>query len=150
MLALNHDISRLLTHVFCTFIEVVKTLHIVSKRSKPHGHLSFSNCSLVDSSCRLYSLTRASSHLTAIINPTITIVTGCDESGFFMDSSSPESQIDTRLLCPGYHHVCSKQWHGNSSCVNMMLLQFRFPDISSGGSPSIILRCIFSQSSTAF
>ena len=57
-----------------------------------------------------------------------------------MESSSPESQINTRLLRSGYHHVCSKQWQGNSSCVNMMLLQLRFSKASSSGSTSIITR----------
>ena len=81
--------------------------------------------------------------LPAIITPTITIVMGRDESGKPMESSSPESQINTRLLRPGYHHVCSKQWQGN-----MMLLQFRFPEASSSGLTSINTRRTSSLSST--
>ena len=54
--------------------------------------------------------------------PTVTIVMGCDESGKPMERSSPESQINTRLLRPRYHRFCSKQWHGNSSWVNIVLL----------------------------
>ena len=78
-------------------------------------------------------------HRIAIIKPNITIVLGSFESGKALESSSPESQINTRLLRPGYYHVCSKQWHGNSLCFNMMLLQLCFPDISSNGSTSSIL-----------
>ena len=108
-----------------------RILPIVSKRSKSFRQSNFGNCSLVGASCLLFSLTRASSHRIAIITPTITIVMGRDESGKPMESSSPESQINTRLLRSGYHQVCSKQWQGNSSCVNMMLLQLRFPEASS-------------------
>ena len=82
--------------------------------------------------------------------PLITIVMGCDESGKPMASSSPQSQINTRLLSSCYHHVCSKQWQGNSSCVDMMLLQLRFPEASSSGSTSIITRWNSSFSSTAW
>ena len=137
MLALNHGINRFLAHIFFVSIGMFRILHIVSKKSKSFRQ---SNCSLVGASCLLFSLTRASSHLIAIITPTITIVMGRDESGKPMESSSPESQINIRLLRSGYHQVCSKQWQGNSSCVNMMLLQLRFPEVSSNGSTSIITR----------
>ena len=113
-----HGISRFLAHIFFT--------STVSKRSKSFRQFISCNCSLVGVSCLLFSFTRASSHRIAIITPTIIIVMGCDESGKPMESSSPQSQINTRLLRPGYHHVCSKQWQGNSSCVDMMLLQLRF------------------------
>ena len=39
----------------------------------------------------------------------------CNESAKSMESSSPESQINTRLLRPGFQHFCSKQRHGNAS-----------------------------------
>ena len=83
------------------------------------------------------------------VTPTITIVMGCGESSKPMESSSPHSQINTRLLRPGYHHVCSKQWQRNSSCVDIMLLQLRFPEASSSGSTSIITRFTSSFPSTA-
>ena len=73
----------------------------------------------------------------------------CDESDKPKENSSPESQINTRLVIPGYHHTDSKKWHGNSSCVYMVLLQFRFPDSSTSGSTSINNRGIASLSSTA-
>ena len=140
MLALNQCISRLLAPYFFNRM-IFRISHIVSKRSFRLS--SCCNCRLVGASCQLFSLTGASGHLTAIITPSITIDTGCNESGKPMESGSPESQINTRLFRPGYHHVCSKQWHGNSSYVNMMLLQFRFPDAFSSGSNSIINRSIF-------
>ena len=126
-----------------------KILHIVSKRFKPFRQSIFSNCSLVSDSCRLFSLTWASSHLIAIITPNIIFGMGCDESDKPKENSSPESQINTRLVIPGYHHTDSKKWHGNSSCVYMVLLQFRFPDSSTSGSTSINNRGIASLSSTA-
>ena len=149
MLALNHGISRLLAHVFSTSIELFKILHVVSKISKSFRQSNSRNCSFGGVSCLLFSLTWTSSHRIAIITPTITIVMGCDESGKPMESSSPQSQINTRLLRPGYDHVCSNQWQGNSLCVDMMLLQLRFPDASSSGSTSIITRWTSSFSSTA-
>ena len=111
-----------------TSIGIFYILHIVSKRSKSFRQSNSCNYSFVGASCLLFSFTRASSHLIAIITPTITIVMGYDESGKPMESSSPQSQINTRYLHPGYHNVCSKQWQGNSSCVDMMLLQLRFPE----------------------
>ena len=74
---------------------------------------------------------------------------GCYESVKPMESSSPQSQIKTRLLRPGYHHVCSKQCQGISSCVDMMLLQLRFSEASISGFSSIITRWTSSSSSTA-
>ena len=90
----------------------------------------------------------ASSHRIAIITPIITIVMGRDESGKPMESSSPESRINSRLIRSGYHHVCSKQWQGNSSCVSMMLLQLHFPEACCSGSTSIITRWTSSFPST--
>ena len=145
MLALNHGISRLLAHIFFTSIGMFKILHIVSKRSKFFGQSNYCNCSFVGASCLLFS----SSHRIVIITSTITIVMGRDESGKPMESSSPQSQINSRLLGPGYYHVCSKQWQGNSSCVDMMLLQLRLPGACSSGSTSIITRWTSSFSSTA-
>ena len=114
MLALNHGIRRLLAHIFFTSIGAFKNLHIVSKRFKSLRQADFCNCSLVGASCLLFSFTRASSHRIAIITPTITIVMGRDASSKPMESSSPQSQINTRLLRPGYHRVCSKQeWRRN-------------------------------------
>ena len=55
-------------------------LHLVSKRSKSVRQSSSSNSYLVGASCRLFSLTWSHSRLIAIVNPTITIVVGCDES----------------------------------------------------------------------
>ena len=133
MLALNHGISRVLDHISVNSIGMFNNLHPVSKKSKYFGQSSSSNSSLVGASCHLFSLTRTSSHQIAPITPIITFVMGCDESGKPMESSSPEFQNNIRLLRPGYHHVCSKQWRGISSCVNMIFLQFRFPDASSSG-----------------
>ena len=149
MLALKHGISRLLAHIFFTSIEIFRILHVVSQRSKSFRQSNSCNYSFVGVSCRLFSFTRASSHFITILIPTITIVMGCDDSGKPMESISPQSQINTRLLRPEYHHVCSKQGQGNSSCVNLMLLQLRFPEASSCGSTSIITRWISSFSSTA-
>ena len=149
MLALNHGISHLLAHSFFTSIGMFRILLVFSKRSKYFGQSNSYNCSLVGGSCRLFSFTRASSHHIAIITPTITIVMGSDESCKLIENSSSQTQINTRLLRPGYHHVCSKQWQGHSSCVSMRLLQLRFPDASSNGSTSIITQWISSFSSTA-
>ena len=140
MLALKHGISRLLAHIFFTSIGIFRVLHIVSKKSKSFRQSNSCNCSFVGACCLLFSFTRASSYRIAIITPTITIVMGCEESCKPMESGSPQSQINTRLLRPGYHHVCNKQWQGNSSCVYMMLLHLRFPEASSSGSTSIITR----------
>ena len=110
-----------------------KILYVVSKRSISFRQSNSCNCLFVGVSCLLFSFTWASSHCIAIITPIITIVMGCDESCKHMESSSQQSQINTRLLRLGYQHVCSKQWQGNSSCVDMMLLQLRFPEASSSG-----------------
>ena len=125
--------------VFCPFIGMFKILHIVSKIFNFFRQSISSNCSLVSDSCRLFSLTWAS----------ITFGMGCDESDKPKENSSPESQINTRLVIPEYHHTDSKKWHGNSSCVIMMLLQFGLPDSFTRGSTSINTRGIASLSSTA-
>ena len=57
MLALNHGISRLLALIFFTSIGMFRIFHIVSKRSKSFRKSNFCNCSLVGTSCFLFSFT---------------------------------------------------------------------------------------------
>ena len=57
MLAINHCMSRLLAHIFFTFIGMIMFLQTVSKRSQFFRQSSSSSCSLFRISCRFFFFT---------------------------------------------------------------------------------------------